>query len=96
MASRVAARRNAVCSRDRTRGTHETLDYWGWQTCTEFGFYQTCEVGSRCFYTQGLNLLSDDDHFCMADYGIRCRRGVTAGPRLRAHEQRWLLSVAGC
>lgn len=49
---------------------HAFLDYWGWQTCTEFGFYQTCEVGSRCFYTQGLNLLSDDDHFCMADYGI--------------------------
>jgi len=30
------------------------IDYWNYQTCTEFGFYQTCEVGSECFYTQGL------------------------------------------
>ena len=21
---------------------------WPWQTCAEFGFYQTCEVGSQC------------------------------------------------
>lgn len=28
-------------------------DYWGYQTCTEFAFYQTCEVGSNCFFTQG-------------------------------------------
>jgi len=27
--------------------------YWGFQTCNEFGFYQTCEKGSRCFYAQG-------------------------------------------
>ena len=49
---------------------HEQLDYWGWQTCTEFGFYQTCEIGSICFYTQGLNLLPDMDDFCKVDYGI--------------------------
>ena len=49
---------------------HAYLDYWGWQTCTEFGFYQTCEVGSKCFFTQGYNLLSDNDGFCQSDYGI--------------------------
>ena len=54
----------------RVRGTHNSLDYWGYQTCTEFGFYQTCDLGSGCFYTQGLNLLNDMDAFCMADYGI--------------------------
>ncbi len=42
----------------------------GYQTCTEFGFYQTCEVGSQCFYTQGLDLLADEDGFCDSVYGI--------------------------
>ena len=32
--------------------------------------YQTCEIGSRCFFTQGLNRLADDDGFCAVDYGI--------------------------
>ena len=36
----------------------------------QFGFYQTCDLGSGCFYTQGLNLLADMDGFCEADYGI--------------------------
>ena len=26
---------------------HESLDYWGWQTCTEFGFYQTYTTAQR-------------------------------------------------
>ena len=46
------------------------LDYWGYQTCTEFGFYQTCDVGSNCFYTQGLNLLADMMSFCTSEFGI--------------------------
>jgi len=29
-------------------------DTWAWQACTEFGFFQTCEVGSNCMFTQGL------------------------------------------
>ncbi len=43
-------------------------DRWcrGYQTCTEFGFYQTCEVGSKCFYTQGLDLLDVEDSFCLS------------------------------
>eukprot|EP00467_Chlorarachnion_reptans_P004881 CAMPEP_0114523406 /NCGR_PEP_ID=MMETSP0109-20121206/21271_1 /TAXON_ID=29199 /ORGANISM="Chlorarachnion reptans, Strain CCCM449" /LENGTH=493 /DNA_ID=CAMNT_0001704713 /DNA_START=32 /DNA_END=1513 /DNA_ORIENTATION=+ len=39
-------------------------NYWGWQTCTEFGFYQTCDTGSHCPYTQGLDLLSDQLQIC--------------------------------
>jgi len=46
------------------------LDYWGYQTCTEFGFYQTCEVGSKCFYTQGLDLLADNMAMCTSEFGI--------------------------
>jgi len=52
-------------------GLHASLDYWGYQTCTEFGFYQTCEVGTGCFFTQGLNLLLDQASFCETDFGIR-------------------------
>jgi hypothetical protein len=36
--------------------------YWGYQTCTEFGFYQTCEVGSDCFFSQGLVSFQNPHH----------------------------------
>jgi len=45
-------------------------DYWGYQTCTEFGFYQTCEVGSKCFYAQGYVTLDAMDSFCKDEFGI--------------------------
>lgn len=45
-------------------------DYWGYQTCTEFAFYQTCEVGSQCFFTQGLILLEDFLSECRDSWGI--------------------------
>lgn len=48
----------------------EMLDYWGYQTCTEFGFYQTCETGSSCFFTQGLIDLNSSLSFCNSDYNI--------------------------
>ena len=31
---------------------------WPYQTCTEWGFYQTCEIGSDCPFVQGYNNLS--------------------------------------
>ena len=45
-------------------------DYWGWQTCNEMGFYQTCNVGSQCMYTQGLDSLADEMAFCSSDFKI--------------------------
>jgi len=45
-------------------------DYWGYQTCAEFGFYQTCEVGSECFYTQGYVTLASMDAFCQSEFNI--------------------------
>mmetsp|Transcript_22469 Transcript_22469/g.55875 ORF Transcript_22469/g.55875 Transcript_22469/m.55875 type:complete len:496 (+) Transcript_22469:102-1589(+) len=51
------------------RSLHSELDYWGYQTCTEFGFYQTCEVGTQCFFTQGLDTLASNDGFCKK-YGL--------------------------
>lgn len=45
-------------------------DYWGYQTCTEFGFYQTCEVGSKCFYTQGYVTLDSMMSFCTSEFKV--------------------------
>ena len=45
-------------------------DYWFYQTCTEFAFYQTCEVGSKCMYTQGLVTLDDYLSTCQQTYNI--------------------------
>ena len=30
---------------------------WTYQTCAEFGWYQTCEIGTNCPYTQGYNTI---------------------------------------
>merc|ERR1712232_1168667 len=40
---------------------------WDYQTCTEFGFYQTCELNSTCMFVRGLvdleYMLSTCDQF---------------------------------
>jgi len=79
---RLAAVRKAQAARDK-RTTANTLalqatpapgwagaNLWLWQTCTEFGFYQTCEKGTRCFFTQGLADLASEMDFCSSDFGI--------------------------
>eukprot|EP01033_Poteriospumella_lacustris_P014875 gene14875-10635_t len=43
---------------------------WLYQTCTEWGFYQTCEVGSECPYTQGLHNIDSDLDLCKTSFGI--------------------------
>ncbi|CAM9552994.1 unnamed protein product [Choristocarpus tenellus] len=43
---------------------------WLYQTCTEFGFYQTCEVGTKCPFTQGLHTLEKDLQLCVDAFGI--------------------------
>ena len=50
--------------------TNDLPDFWGWQTCNEMGFYQTCDVGSDCMYVQGLDVLSDVMSFCMSEFNI--------------------------
>jgi hypothetical protein len=44
---------------------------WLWQTCTEFGFYQTCELGSQCPFAQGLHPLEQDLAICDIAFGVR-------------------------
>lgn len=43
---------------------------WAWQTCNEFGFYQTCEEGSSCFFTQGYASLDEEMGFCWEQFKI--------------------------
>lgn len=43
---------------------------WLYQTCTEWGFYQTCEEGTECPYTQGLHTLDVDYDICQQAFNI--------------------------
>ena len=43
---------------------------WIWQTCTEFGFYQTCEVDSNCPYGKGFHTIDQDLEICEKAFGI--------------------------
>lgn len=43
---------------------------WLWQTCTEFGFYQTCEKTSLCPYGKGFHPLGLDFEICERCFGV--------------------------
>jgi serine protease 16 len=43
---------------------------WLWQTCTEFGFYQTCNYNRSCPYGQGWHPLSQDLDICRIAFGV--------------------------
>ena len=43
---------------------------WLWQTCTEFGFYQTCETASSCPYGKGYHSIELDLEICQRAFGI--------------------------
>jgi serine protease 16 len=43
---------------------------WLYQTCTEWGFYQTCETGTQCPYTQGLHRVEVDLDICSQAFGF--------------------------
>jgi pimeloyl-ACP methyl ester carboxylesterase len=43
---------------------------WIYQTCTEFGFYQTCEQGTSCPWAQGFNSLAYNLRVCEDAFGI--------------------------
>lgn len=56
VARHITSRRAGRAAAGAAVGAPEVIpDFWGYQTCTEFAFYQTCEVGSGCFFTQGYN-----------------------------------------
>lgn len=69
------------CEIDWT-GENPTGGYWGYQTCTEFGFYQSCEMSTECFYDQGLISFNDPEKipssFCVTEYNVTLDETVAA------------------
>lgn len=47
------------------------LRSWLWQTCTEMGFYQTCEFNTTCPFARGYHTLEADLEICERAFGIR-------------------------
>jgi thymus-specific serine protease len=43
---------------------------WLWQTCTEFGYYQTCELDSNCPFGRGYHSLDMDIEICRVAFDI--------------------------
>lgn len=54
---------------DPLRGQEDGLRSWLWQTCTEFGFYQTCER-SGCPFAVGFHPLEQDLEVCERAFGV--------------------------
>lgn len=55
---------------DPVRGRSGGLRSWLWQTCTEFGFYQTCESNSTCPYGRGYHTIDQDLELCSYAFGV--------------------------
>eukprot|EP00811_Abedinium_folium_P026726 NODE_3969_length_1955_cov_1.819475.p1 GENE.NODE_3969_length_1955_cov_1.819475~~NODE_3969_length_1955_cov_1.819475.p1 ORF type:complete len:510 (+),score=161.19 NODE_3969_length_1955_cov_1.819475:173-1702(+) len=57
---------------DELKSTDVTnwIRVWQFQTCKEFAFYQTCNEGSNCPYTQGYNTLAFNLDSCQKIFGI--------------------------
>jgi len=51
----------------------EGIRSWLWQTCTEFGFYQTCESVEDCPFTP-VHVVSQDLQICEVAFGISADR----------------------
>jgi thymus-specific serine protease len=78
----------------------EGLRSWLWQTCTEFGFYQTCTI-SGCPFAVGYHPLSQDLEVCRRAFGrdalsvaraVQATNEYTGGWHLQATR---ILSVTG-
>jgi hypothetical protein len=66
--SRAAAL--AAAAQMKRAASKELPDFWSFQTCAEFGGYMTCDVGSRCFFSQGLLTLPTLMSFCPDSFNI--------------------------
>jgi len=49
-----------------------TARIWTYQTCTEYGFYQTCDPGTKCIFTSAPHLNTLDSYYdqCQKAFGI--------------------------
>jgi len=46
------------------------LRSWLWQTCNEFGFYQTCQKSSQCPFARGFHNLNQDFEICQTAFNV--------------------------
>jgi len=56
-------------------------DWWPWAMCSQFGFFATCEEGSRCLWARGVATLDATSAVCRERYGVsteQLRRNVAA------------------
>ena len=60
----------AATEREVLLDVYSSARSWPYQTCTEWGFYQTCEFGSRCPFVQGYNNLSQSVAMCERMFGL--------------------------
>jgi hypothetical protein len=60
----------AAAAQMQRAASKELPDFWSFQTCAEFGGYMTCDVGSRCFFSQGLLTLPMLMSFCPDSFNI--------------------------
>jgi len=50
--------------------TSSSTRAWPYQTCAEFGFFQTCEVGSACPFARGAVRLEESFRMCERAFGM--------------------------
>jgi len=68
---RLAAVRRAQYGMSQQLTSGSQPDYWLYQTCTEFGFYQTCMKGSKCMFVQIIDVPAAGADACEHRYGIK-------------------------
>lgn len=61
---------NANSTLDFYAQPHNPSRAWEYQTCRNFGFYQTCEKGSECIYTRGSHYVNKDLNICETVFGM--------------------------
>ena len=66
---------------------------WLWQTCTEFGFYQTCEQKSACPFGRGFHPLSLDLEICQRAFGVSPDRVAAAVQESMQYYGGWQLGT---
>jgi hypothetical protein len=66
---------------DPVRGVEGGLRSWLWQTCTEFGFYQTCNMHSTCPYGRGFHRVDQDLEMCRVAFD---KSGVQVATAVRS------------
>eukprot|EP01139_Manchomonas_bermudensis_P010090 Amastigsp_a339948_8.p2 type:complete len:268 gc:universal Amastigsp_a339948_8:871-68(-) len=74
-----------------TEGATAMMRAWTYQTCTEFGFYQTCDPDSYCLFTSApfVDTLDSSFELCELAFGITAAENLAAIDATNAHYGGW-------